>query len=101
MRFVKPLDVDLVLQLARQHDALVTIEEGSIMGGAGSAVAECLAAAGLTVPLLQLGLPDEFIEQGDSVKLLSMLGLDAAGIEHSIRRRFGAKLAVVRPAVNH
>jgi len=101
MRFVKPLDTELVLELARQHDALVTIEEGSIMGGAGSAVAECLAAAGLAVPLLQLGLPDEFVEHGDPVKLLSMLGLDAAGIEQSIQRRFGAKLAVVRPAVNH
>jgi 1-deoxy-D-xylulose-5-phosphate synthase len=101
MRFVKPLDSALVVDLARQHDALVTIEEGAIMGGAGSAVAECLAAEGLAVPLLQLGLPDEFVEHGDPNRLLSMLGLDAAGIEQSIRRRFGAKLAVVRPAVNH
>jgi 1-deoxy-D-xylulose-5-phosphate synthase len=101
MRFVKPLDTGLVLDLARQHDAFVTIEEGCIMGGAGSAVAEYLAAEGLAVPLLQLGLPDEFIEHGDPARLLSMLGLDAAGIEQSIRRRFGAKLAVVRPAVNH
>jgi 1-deoxy-D-xylulose-5-phosphate synthase len=102
MRFVKPLDEDTVLQLAREHDALVTLEEGAIMGGAGSAVAECVAAAGLAMPLLQLGLPDEFIEHGDPAKLLSLLGLDAAGIEQSIQRRFGsAKLAVVRPAVNH
>ena len=101
MRFVKPLDEALVLRLAREHDALVTIEEGAIMGGAGSAVAECLAKAGLAVPILQLGLPDEFIDHGDPAKLLAMLGLDAAGIEQSIQRRFGAKLAVVRPAVNH
>jgi 1-deoxy-D-xylulose-5-phosphate synthase len=102
MRFVKPLDEAAVLQLARDHDALVTVEEGAIMGGAGSAVAEYLAAAGLAVPMLHLGLPDEFVEHGDPAKLLSMLGLDATGIEQSIRRRFGgAKLAVVRPAVNH
>ena len=89
------------ISLAREHDALVTVEEGSIMGGAGSAVAECLAKAGLAVPMLQLGLPDAFVDHGDPAKLLSMLGLDAAGIEQSIQRRFGAKLAVVRPAVNH
>src|SRR6185369_60593 len=101
MRFVKPLDEALVLKLAREHDALVTIEEGAIMGGAGSAVGECLARHGLGMPLLQLGLPDEFLDHGDPAKLLSMVGLDAAGIEQSIQRRFGAKLAVVRPAVNH
>jgi 1-deoxy-D-xylulose-5-phosphate synthase len=102
MRFVKPLDEAAVLHLAREHDAIVTLEEGAVMGGAGSAVAECIAAAGLALPMLHLGLPDEFVEHGDPAKLLSMLGLDAAGIEQSIRRRFGAaKLAVVRPAVNH
>jgi 1-deoxy-D-xylulose-5-phosphate synthase len=100
MRFVKPLDEELVLRLAREHDALITVEEGSIMGGAGSAVAECLAKAGLAVPMLQLGLPDEFIDHGDPAKLLALVGLDAAGIEQSIQRRFGAKLAVVRPAAN-
>jgi 1-deoxy-D-xylulose-5-phosphate synthase len=99
MRFVKPLDAELVLQLARGHDALVTIEEGSIMGGAGSAVGECLAAAGLSVPLLQLGLPDEFVEHGDPAKLLALLGLDAGGIEQSVRRRFGSHLSLVRPLV--
>ncbi len=97
MRFVKPLDADLVLQLARSHDALVTIEEGCIAGGAGSAVGECLDAAGISVPLLQLGLPDEFVEHGDPGKLLAILGLDAAGIEQSVRRRFGSHLSVVRP----
>jgi 1-deoxy-D-xylulose-5-phosphate synthase len=98
MRFVKPLDAELVLQLARSHDALVTIEEGCIAGGAGSAVGECLDAAGIPVPLLQLGLPDEFVEHGDPGKLLAILGLDAAGIEQSVRRRFGSHLWVVRPA---
>jgi 1-deoxy-D-xylulose-5-phosphate synthase len=100
MRFVKPLDEALVLKLAREHDALVTIEEGAVMGGAGSAVGECLAAAGVAVPLAHLGLPDEFIEHGDPAKLLAQLGLDATGIEQAIQRRFGAKLAVVRPAAN-
>jgi 1-deoxy-D-xylulose-5-phosphate synthase len=102
MRFVKPLDEATVLQLAREHDAIVTVEEGAVMGGAGSAAGECIAAAGLALPMLHLGLPDEFVEHGDPTKLLAMLGLDAAGIEQSIQRRFGAaKLAVVRPAVNH
>jgi 1-deoxy-D-xylulose-5-phosphate synthase len=100
MKFVKPLDVELVLELARTHDAIVTIEEGSVMGGAGSAVAEALAAAGVGRPMLQLGLPDIFVEHGDPAKLLSLCGLDAAGIEQSILKRFGPQLQVVRPAVN-
>jgi 1-deoxy-D-xylulose-5-phosphate synthase len=89
MRFVKPLDVELVKQLALTHDALVTVEEGAIMGGAGTAVAEALAAAGVVKPLLQLGLPDKFIDHGDVTQLLAMHGLDAAGIILSIRQRFG------------
>ena len=96
MRFVKPLDVDLVLELARSHEALVTVEDGCVMGGAGSAVTEALNAAGVTVPVLQLGLPDEFVEHGDPGKLMSLCGLDAAGIEASIVKRFGAKPQVVR-----
>src|SRR5512138_501248 len=92
MRFVKPLDDDLVLKLAREHDALVTVEEGAIMGGAGSAVGECLAAAGVLVPLLQLGLPDEFVEHGDPAKLLAQLGLDAVGIEQAITHRFAGNV---------
>ena len=91
MRFAKPLDEALVQELARSHDAIVTVEEGCIMGGAGSAVLECLAAAGITVPVLQLGLPDEFSEHGDPAKLLANYGLDAAGIEASIRQRFGSR----------
>ena len=70
------------------------------MGGAGSAVAECLAAAGVQIPLLQLGLPDVFTVHGDPAKLLSLYGLDAAGIERSVLKRFGARPALVRPAAN-
>ncbi|PPE71636.1 1-deoxy-D-xylulose-5-phosphate synthase [Caldimonas thermodepolymerans] len=100
MRFVKPLDTALVEELARTHDALVTVEEGCVMGGAGSAVAEALHAAGLTTPVLMLGLKDEFVEHGDPARLLALQGLDAAGIERSIRQRFGAKLQLVWPAAN-
>ncbi len=98
MRFAKPLDEALVLQIARSHEGIVTVEEGSIAGGAGSAVGECLAAAGLTVPLLHLGLPDHFIEHGDPAKLLAGCGLDAAGIEQAIRQRFQPRPALT--AVN-
>jgi 1-deoxy-D-xylulose-5-phosphate synthase len=101
MRFVKPLDVALVTELARSHDAIVTVEEGSAMGGAGSAVMEALNEAGIEVPVLALGLPDEFVEHGDPAKLLAQCGLDAAGIEQSVLKRFGARPALVRPAVNH
>ena len=88
MRWAKPLDVALLLQVAASHEALVTLEEGAVMGGAGSAVLEALAAAGLAKPVLQLGLPDRFIEHGDPAKLLAMQGLNAAGIEASIQQRF-------------
>lgn len=88
MRFVKPIDVALVLEMAAAHGALVTIEEGAVMGGAGSAVAEALAAAGVESRFLQLGLPDRFIDHGDQAALLASVGLDAAGIERSVRARF-------------
>jgi 1-deoxy-D-xylulose-5-phosphate synthase len=88
MRWVKPLDTAMLMQVASTHAHLVTLEEGSIMGGAGSAVAEALNAAGVALPLLQLGLPDCFIDHGDPVKLLAMQGLDAAGIAASIRQRW-------------
>ena len=88
MRFAKPLDEALLLEMARSHEAIVTVEEGCIAGGAGSAVGECLAAAGLALPLLHLGLPDRFIEHGDPARLLAQCGLDAAGLEQAIRRRF-------------
>jgi 1-deoxy-D-xylulose-5-phosphate synthase len=89
MRFIKPLDVALVRELAATHDALVTVEEGCIMGGAGAAVAEALAAEGIVKPLLMLGLPDRFIDHGDVPQLLAACGLDGAGIAASIRKRFG------------
>ena len=89
MRFIKPLDVELVKQLAASHDALVTVEEGCIMGGAGAAVSEALAAAGINKPVLHLGLPDRFIDHGDAVQLLAQCGLDADGIAQSIIQRFG------------
>ncbi|NNG25850.1 1-deoxy-D-xylulose-5-phosphate synthase [Telluria aromaticivorans] len=88
MRFVKPLDVELVKRLAKDHDYFVTVEEGCVMGGAGAAVAEALAAAGLNKPMLMLGLPDKFIDQGDPAALLASVGLDAKGIAASIRQRF-------------
>jgi 1-deoxy-D-xylulose-5-phosphate synthase len=88
MRFVKPLDADLVRQLAESHDYLVTVEEGCVMGGAGSACVEALLASGVMRPVLQLGLPDRFIDHGDPAKLLVECGLDGAGIAKSIRERF-------------
>ncbi|MFH1603482.1 MAG: 1-deoxy-D-xylulose-5-phosphate synthase [Pseudomonadota bacterium] len=89
MRFAKPLDEALVKQLALGHDLLVTAEENSVMGGAGSAVAEFLAAAGLVRPLLHLGLPDKFVDHGDARLLLAELGLDKAGLVAAIRARLG------------
>ncbi|MGH8784610.1 MAG: 1-deoxy-D-xylulose-5-phosphate synthase [Cupriavidus necator] len=89
MRFVKPLDVELVKRLAAENDYLVTVEEGSVMGGAGSAVLEALAEAGIDKPVLTLGLPDRFVDHGDPAYLLQQCGLDAAGIERSVRERFG------------
>jgi 1-deoxy-D-xylulose-5-phosphate synthase len=88
MRWVKPLDTELLAQIAQTHGRLVTLEEGCIMGGAGSAVAEALQAMQITRPVLQLGLPDVFIEHGDPAKLLALQGLDAAGIEAQIRQRW-------------
>lgn len=103
MRFVKPLDTELLLELASTHDALVTLEDGCVMGGAGSAVLEALQQAGVDTPVLVLGLPDEYIEHGDPAVLMARCGLDATGIEQSIVKRFGARapvLASVRPAAN-
>ena len=96
MRFVKPLDEELVLRLACDHDFLVTVEENTIQGGAGSAVAECLARHGVTMPVLQLGLPDDFLEQGEPAKMLAACGLDAAGIV-AATRRVVSSLTVMRP----
>ena len=88
MRWAKPIDEALLREVAERHDALVTVEEGAIMGGAGSAVTEALNAIGIVRPVLQLGLPDVFIEHGDPAKLLALQGLDAAGIRASITARF-------------
>ena len=88
MRWAKPLDIELLLQVAKTHQGLVTLEEGSVMGGAGSAVSEALQAAAISMPVLHLGLKDEFTEHGEPAKLLALQGLDAAGIEASIRARF-------------
>jgi 1-deoxy-D-xylulose-5-phosphate synthase len=89
MRFVKPLDTELVLVMAGEHPlGLVTLEEGSLMGGAGGAVSETLAAHAIVTPLLHLGLPDRFIDHGEQGALLAGVGLNADGIENAIRKRF-------------
>ena len=93
MRFVKPLDEELVRDLALTHALLVTVEENVVMGGAGSAVIESLERQGCTVQVLQLGLPDRFIEQGDPAVQLASVGLDAEGIAQSIRTRLAAMAA--------
>jgi 1-deoxy-D-xylulose-5-phosphate synthase len=87
MRFVKPIDAALITELAQQHDLLVTVEEGAIMGGAGSACAEALTSTALVRPFLHLGLPDVFVDHGDPAHLLAQCGLDEAGIVASIRNR--------------
>jgi len=87
MRFVKPLDSELVFRLAASHELLVTVEENVLQGGAGSAVAEALAALSVPADILMLGLPDRFVEHGDSGQLLADCGLDAAGIVRSVRER--------------
>ena len=87
MRWAKPLDLALLTQAAADHDLLVTVEDGCILGGAGSAVGEALAAMGVVKPLLQLGFRDEFTDHGDPAHLLSLQGLDAAGIQAAIQTR--------------
>ena len=84
MRWAKPLDKDMILSMADLHQYLVTLEDACVLGGAGSAVCETLQAARVLIPVLNLGLPDEFIEHGDPSKLMSLQGLDAIGIEKSI-----------------
>ena len=88
MRWAKPLDVELLLQVAATHEALVTLEEGAIMGGAGSAVMEALQEAQVVMPVLRLGVPDVFTDHGDPQKILASLGLDASGIQAAIQTRF-------------
>ena len=96
MRWAKPLDTELLLRVAQTHEALVTVEEGVILGGAGSAVGEALNAAGVSLPVLQLGLPDAFIEHGDPARLLALQGLDAHGMVRSIEARFGRSQSAQR-----
>jgi 1-deoxy-D-xylulose-5-phosphate synthase len=86
MRFVKPVDADLAAELAGTHGLLVTIEESVVQG---SAVAEALAARSIVTPLLQLGLPDRFVDHGDQAQLLASIGLDKAGIVAAVRARLG------------
>ncbi len=90
MRFVKPLDVDLIVELAGNHSLLVSIEENAVIGGAGSEIARVLEERGLDVPLLRLGLPDRFIDHGEQGQLLAELGLDKDGIVRAVRARHAA-----------
>jgi 1-deoxy-D-xylulose-5-phosphate synthase len=92
MRFIKPLDVDLVCKMAREHDLIVTLEEGAVGGGAGSACLEALSIAGIEVATLVLGLPDRFVDQGDHALLMKECGLDAAGIRKAISNKLGISL---------
>ncbi len=94
MRFIKPLDAELVLTMARQHDLLVTVEDNAVLGGAGSAVNECLAAHGIQIPVLNLGLPDQFLEQASREQLLADCGLDADGIIRAVEARLHDMLAM-------
>ena len=87
MRFVKPLDEALLRELAGSHELLVTIEENSIMGGAGSAVSEFFAAENIQLPMLHLGLPDYYVEHAKPSQMLAECGLDEAGIERAVRER--------------
>jgi 1-deoxy-D-xylulose-5-phosphate synthase len=90
MRFVKPIDTALVMEIARNHELVVTVEENTVAGGAGAAAAEALAERGQTVALLHLGLPDRFVDHGDQAQLLASVGLDAPGILAAVRARLSA-----------
>ena len=90
MRWAKPLDTEMLTQIAQGHDRLVTLEDGCILGGAGSAVGEALQQMQILRPILHLGLPDAFIEHGDPAKLMAMQGLDAVGIEQSIHQHWAS-----------
>ncbi|MEO7068378.1 MAG: 1-deoxy-D-xylulose-5-phosphate synthase [Rhodanobacter sp.] len=88
MRFVKPLDEAMILELAKSHDAFITLEDNAVAGGAGSAVAECLSANAVTLPILHIGIPDVYLEHGSREEVLSMAGLDLPGIRRAILARF-------------
>ena len=99
MRFVKPLDSELVCRLAVSHSCIVTLEENVVAGGAGSAVAECLAAHGIDARVNHIGIPDRFIEHGSREDCLVMAGIDAAGLEKQVQRIWGDHRPASRPAV--
>ena len=99
MRWAKPLDLALLLRVAAEHECLVTVEDAAAMGGAGSAVMEALQHEGLLKPVLQLGLSDTFVEHGDPARLMALQGLDAAGIQASIEKRFPAPMEAARPVL--
>jgi 1-deoxy-D-xylulose-5-phosphate synthase len=88
MRFAKPLDRELLLELARTHDGFATIEDNAVMGGAGSAVGELLAAEGVELPVLHLGLPDAYLDHASREDLLAQAGLDASGIRRALLSRW-------------
>jgi 1-deoxy-D-xylulose-5-phosphate synthase len=90
MRFIKPLDRELLLELARNHHGLVTLEDNAVMGGAGSAVAELLSAEGIAIAMLHLGLPDAYLDHASREDLLAQSGLDAAGVRAAVLRRWPA-----------
>ena len=94
MRFIKPLDEALIMQVAARHTLLVTLEDNAVQGGAGSAVNECLAAQGLGNTLINLGLPDAFLDQGTRAELLAACGLDAAGILRTVQKHFETQCQV-------
>jgi 1-deoxy-D-xylulose-5-phosphate synthase len=98
MRFVKPLDEELVRRLAARHECIVTLEENAVAGGAGSAVAECLAAQGIERTVHHIGIPDRFIEHGSREDCLAMAGLDAAGLTRAVERIWPARTAVLAAA---
>jgi len=93
MRFVKPLDTGMILQIAEEHELIVTVEENTTLGGAGSAVSECLTAAGIVIPVVHLGLPDRHLDHGKPEAMLADCGLDAEGITRSILKAAPVPLA--------
>ena len=99
MRFVKPLDEEMILKLANTHDCVVTVEENVIPGGAGSGINECLAAHGVQIPILNIGLPDRFIEHGSREEMLQDAGLDRDGIMRSVEKFYGASVLRNKAAI--
>jgi 1-deoxy-D-xylulose-5-phosphate synthase len=99
MRFVKPLDEEMVMSVAERHRAIITIEENTVIGGAGSAVAELLASRGLQLPLHHIGIPDVFIEHGTRESCLAKAGLDLAGLTANVEQWWSPQLqALMRSA---